>query len=205
MEIQRPFAVITNSVDGDVLRVLAGARAEFTVPQLHRLIGNRSVAGIRETVRRLVSQGIVDEHGIGRDRAYALNDDHLAAGAIREIADLRAALIARLRDRLASWSHPPVFAALFGSAARGEMAPDSDLDLVLVRPDGAADDIWLTQLADLTRDATAWTGNDTRIIDLTADEVAAASFRPLLTAVAGEGVALTDDSGWLSRALGRAA
>ena len=203
MEIQRPFTVVTTSVDGDVLRVLASSDAEFSVPRLHQLIPERSVVGIRSSLARLVAQGIVVSHGIGRSNAYALNDDHLAASAVRQIAGLKRALLTRLREHVAAWHEPPVFASLYGSAARGEMRPDSDLDILLVRRDDASLDEWGANLARLTKAATAWTGNDTRIIDLAVEEVTDAATQPLLTTIAAEGIAFSDDADWLRKTLRR--
>jgi hypothetical protein len=62
---------------------------------------------------------------------------------------------------------------LFGSAATGRMRPDSDIDLLVVRPksvdiEGAE---WRRQLESLSTAVTAWTGNDTRLLELDEDEV----------------------------------
>ena len=203
MEIQRPFTVVTTSVDGDVLRVLASSDAEYSVPRLHQLIPERSVVGIRSSLARLVTQGIVVQHGFGRSHAYALNDDHLAASAVRQLAGLKQALLSRLREHVAGWHEPPVFAAVFGSAARGEMRPDSDLDILLVRRDDASLAEWSAQLARLTKAATAWTGNDTRIVDLAVEEVTDAATQPLLRTIVDEGIAFTADADWLRKTLRR--
>ena len=203
METQRPFAVVTTSVDGDVLRVLASSTAEFSVPRLHQLIPDRSVVGIRSSLERLVAQGIVVKHSIGRTGAYALNDDHLAASAVRQLAGLKQALTTRLREHVAAWNEQPVFGAIFGSAARGEMRPDSDLDILLVHRDDAPLDEWGGNLARLTRDATAWTGNDARIVDLAVEEVRDDSAQPLLRDVADEGIVFCGDPDWLRKTLRR--
>lgn len=44
-------------------------------------------------------------------------------------------LITDIVDRIVAFAHP-IRIILFGSAARGEMGPDSDLDLLVVMPDG---------------------------------------------------------------------
>ncbi|GAA5093615.1 hypothetical protein GCM10025760_24040 [Microbacterium yannicii] len=201
MEIQRPLAVVTNGVDGDVLRVLASTAAEYSVPRLHELIPERSIVGIRGSVERLTEQGIVQRRTVGRRHAYALNDEHLAAHAIRELADLKSALLSRLGRHVDGWTEPPVFGAIFGSAARGEMRPDSDLDILLVRRDDTSDDDWGRNLVGLTRAATAWTGNDARIVDLAIEDLADASTEPLLRGVVAEGIAFTSDADWLRRTL----
>jgi hypothetical protein len=178
MDLARPLAVITPTVDGDVLAVLAGADKSFTPGELQRLVPSRSVAGIRKSLTRLSDQGIVTMERAGAAFVYRLNRRHLAAPAIIEIAGLRAQFLDRLRHTLASWATPPAFASLFGSAALGTMRPGSDIDVFVVRPDAADGDetfddgsSWRQCLTQLQRDASLWTGNDVRVLEMSETEV----------------------------------
>src|SRR5664279_4823155 len=121
MEIQRPFAVITPTLDGDVLAALAGAEAWFTTGQLQRVVVGRSVQGIRLTLSRLAAQGIVDTDQVGQTRRYRLNADHIAAPAVMILANLRGELLQRIQHSVGNWPTTPVYVAVFGSAARGQM------------------------------------------------------------------------------------
>lgn len=194
MELQRPLAVITPTVDGDVLAVLAGADAEFTPPQVHQLVDRWSVDGVRKALDRLVSQGIVLHRVAGRAGLYQLNREHLAAQPIVALALLRDELIRRLQARVASWPVRADYAALFGSAARGDMRPESDIDIFVVRPDevDADDDEWRAQVSDLERDVAAWTGNDARTLEFAVAECRAGleSGDAVLDDVAREGLRL---------------
>lgn len=201
MELQSPFAALAPTVDGDVLQVLASSYDEFTVARLATLLPHRSPNGIRNVAERLVVQGTLTARDAGRTRTYALNDAHLVAHAIREIAAVSTALVKRLGDAVTSWVDPPVYGAVFGSAARREMREDSDLDILLVRPSTADAQAWEHNLATLTRLATSWTGNDARIVDLDEIDLNSVAHRPLLEAVVAEGVTFAGDSGWLSRAI----
>jgi predicted nucleotidyltransferase len=173
MILDRPFATVTPTVDGDVLSVLARADAEFTPPQLHRIVDEHSVEGIRNALRRLAGQGIVNHRRAGNAVLYSLNRDHLAASAVIEIANLRDVLISRVQTRISEWTIPPTFASLFGSAANGEMKINSDLDLFVVRPQhiDADDPTWRSQIDELSRAATLWTGNDARVLEYSETEV----------------------------------
>lgn len=203
MELQHPLAVITPTVDGDVLTVLARAEATFTGREVHRLVGRYSEAGVRNVLTRLAEQGVVLVERAGPSYLYRLNRDHLAAPHIVALAGLRAALLARLRDRLAGWDPPPVFAALFGSAARGDMQPHSDIDVLIVRPDdvGPDDRRWTDQLDMLIGDVTRWTGNDTRPLEYGDTEACRAlrARHPVLEAIRTEGIRLAGPDHYLHR------
>lgn len=173
MDLGRPLTVVSPTIDADVLAVLAGAEAEFTGRQVHQVAGRHSEKGVRNCLHRLVGQGIVNARRAGKADLYCLNRHHLAAPYIVALAGLRRELLERIRAELAGWQEPPVFAALFGSAATGRMRPDSDIDLLVVRPKsvGIEGAEWRRQLESLITRVTAWTGNDTRPLELGEDEV----------------------------------
>lgn len=201
VDLRHPLAVVTPTVDGDVLAVLAGAEAAFTGREVHRLVGQYSEAGVRKVLTRLVEQGIVHVERAGPSYLYQLNRDHLAAAHIVAIAGLRAELLVRLRNRIGGWDPPAVYAALFGSAARGDMRADSDIDLLLVRPDAVDpdDDRWATQVLQLTGDVARWTGNDTRPLEYGDTEARRALRRgePVLEAARAEGILLAGPPDYL--------
>jgi len=131
-----------------------------------------------------------------------LNRDHLAAEHIINLADLLSTFLARLSDRLEVWAVPPVYAAVFGSAARGSMTVDSDLDLLLVRPDDAPDELWAAQVDQLVEDVTRWIGNDTRSLQLTEAELRANGREdPVLQDVLNHGLTVAGSRAWLDQQL----
>lgn len=203
MQMQRPLAVITPTLDGDVLTVLAQADASFTPGQVARLLANASVEGIRRVLQRLARQGIVNVEQVGRAYTYRLNRDHLAAPAVLQLAAQRTTLLTRLEASLSGWAVRPVYGALFGSAARGQMRPDSDIDVFLVRTDDAPASVWDFQTGKLAADVTRWTGNDTRILDMAEIEVrtSAAAHDPVLVSIMEEGLTIAGPPAWLRTAL----
>jgi hypothetical protein len=201
MEIQHPFRVVTPTLDGDVLSVLASATAEFTPPEVQRLIGDHSVDGVRRALARLVDQGVVGQQRSGNATRYWLNRDHLAAPAIIELATLQQQLIDRLRGLIESWAVPCEYAALFGSAVRGTMTRSSDIDVFIVRssnvdPESAT---WTGQTTAAVRAVAKWTGNDARILELDIHQatVGLVKHDPVLTTVRDEGIWLAGPIGYL--------
>ncbi len=202
MELSRPLAVITPSLDGDVLRVLAQADAEFTTGDVHRLLDGPSVRGILKTLERLTEQGIVSRRPAGRANLYRLNRQHLAAPHVIALARQRDELLDRLSLEVAKWPSRPILGAVFGSGARRDHAASSDIDIVFIRADDVGEDEWDRQTDDLSSLVTAWTGNDCRTLTFTESQVAGRGGRePLLADVVREGVAFHGDVQWLASAL----
>lgn len=193
MNFQRPFQVVGPTLDGDALCVLAGTVRPLTGREVHRLVGHSSEVGVRRALERLVRQGIVHRETVGRSHLYRLNREHVAAQWIEGLAGVGSQLIERFRNAIGRWGMPPAVAVLFGSAVRGEASPESDLDVLLIRPTGidADDPGWREQVAKLEAVATAWTGNDARVLEYGEDELGAVGLdEPALRAAAREGIEL---------------
>jgi len=202
--LSQPLLLVTPTLDGDVLTVLALANAAFTPGEVHRILGRHSEDGIRRVLRRLSDQGIVTSVRAGKGSVYRLNREHLAARHIEGLARIRAELVIRIHDHVAGWQVKPDLVAVFGSAARGDMTASSDIDLLVVRAASQRPgDAWHAELADLADHVTAWTGNDARILEFTAEEVAsAAGTEPVLESVRDEGIVVFGKPEYLRQVLG---
>lgn len=199
MRLQEPFAVVTPTLDGRVLAVLAGAEAAFTPGQVARLLAGTSVEGVRKVLKRLTAEGVVTAERAANAYLFRLNRDHLAAPAILHLADLRSALLDRTRAAVTDWQLAPVYGALFGSAARGTMRTGSDIDLFLVREPDVDVTVWEERIHELADAMSRWTGNDTRILEMSTPEVdtAASTGDGVLRAIAAEGLNVTGPPSWL--------
>lgn len=210
MQLNRPFATVTPTLDGDVLSVLATTDVTFTISQIQRILTTVSGEGIRKVLTRLTAQGVVLHGQIGRTNTYRLNTEHLATEPILALSRLTATFLNRLEEHLKAWQEAPVYGALFGSAATERMKLNSDIDLFLVRASPpkrvnhqGAPDVWEQQVTELARSVTAWTGNDGRIVEYTEDELrtAAAAREPLLIEVAEQGLTVVGTRSWLNKKL----
>lgn len=191
MLLQSPFSVVTSSVDGDVLGVLAASTDEFTMGRLARLIPHRSVSGIRNAAERLVDQGVVWSRDVGRIRTYTFNDAHILAEAIRAIPAAREELLTRMRSQVEQWPTAPLFGAIFGSAARGDMTVESDVDVFLLLPDDGEEEEWGATIGSLEEMITVWTGNDGRVVEVRAGDVMGGEHRTLVAEVRRDGIPFT--------------
>lgn len=173
MDWTDPTRAIVPTLDGAVLAVLAGVTAPLTGREVHRRARRGSAMGVSRALARLEEQGLVLGAEAAPARLYQLNRDHVAAEAAAILRDLRVRLFDRIRDDLRSWQVPVVSASLFGSVARGDGDTDSDVDLLLVRPDGVEDDSepWASSVFELGQKIRRWTGNDASLLQVDAAAV----------------------------------
>ncbi len=205
MDLQHTLAVVTTSVDGDVLARLALVDEAFTAGQLHRLLPDVSPDGIRRSLARLAEQGVLDAIRVGQQAiSYRLNRDHVASSAIVELANSYSTVLQRFEDELATWEIPPVYGAVFGSWARRQATTASDLDLFLVRPDDADQQVWDAQVARVEHLGTRWTGNDTRALVLPHRHVVDHPDDPVLASIVNEGLTVAGQPTWLRRTIRKA-
>ncbi|MEB3068848.1 nucleotidyltransferase domain-containing protein [[Mycobacterium] vasticus] len=196
MELHRPFATVTPTLDGDVLAVLATHDSAFTTGQIHRILDRFSEEGVRKVLARLVAQGVVTANRVANAFSYQLNRDHLAAEPIMALAGLSNTFLSKLEGELDQWDHPPKFAAVFGSALHGTMTVHSDIDLFLVQDRGSPDAAWTHHVDELAARITGWTGNDARIISYTIGELRRAAAEPMVGEICVSGLTLAGSRAW---------
>lgn len=117
---------------------------------------------------RLVQQGLVERQEAGRALLYRLNREHVAAPAVELLAGLRTELVQRLSKAVKGWRMAPLHASIFGSFARGEGRPDSDIDIFVICPEGIGleDPSWREQVDLLAEQVRLWSGNHAGIVEV---------------------------------------
>jgi len=192
VDFVHPLSTVTPTLDADVLAVLARADQALTGREIYKIASRGSESGIRRVAERLVGEGVVLRESVGRAHHYRLNREHLAAPWIEGLAFLLDELLHRLRSAVERWDEPPLVAVVFGSVARGEATASSDLDILVIRRGGGEPESagWEDQLFALQKQATLWTGNDTRVLEFTEDELRSAPPEPALKEAAGSGIEL---------------
>lgn len=172
MDLSRPHTAVVASLEGDILVALAAVEAPLTGRRIAAITGRGSQTGVNRALQRLAATGLVAVRVAGNSHLYALNRSHLAAPAVEVLATLRSTLITRLSERVRRWRSPALHVWLFGSAARGDGSPNSDIDLFVVGKSRTEREerVWRRQLADLAQAVRAWTGNQLAVAEVsTAD------------------------------------
>jgi len=168
MDLSRPYSALSPTLEGDVLAVLVKTTRGLTGRDVARLVRRGSQRGVLSALERLVDHGLVAREEAGPSFQFTLNRDHLAASAVEALAGMRAALWTRLRSAVDMWDPAATHVSVFGSAARAEGDTTSDIDILVVRPDGLdpEDPRWRTQIADLAEEVRLWTGNHAGIAEV---------------------------------------
>lgn len=167
MDLSSPLSSLVPSLDGAVLEVLAGTESALGVSQIRRLARRGARSGIHRVLDRLVGHGLVEAEPTNLGFVYRLNRKHLLAEAVVSAVRAKVGLMERLSAACTTLQPPVVSAALFGSMARGEAGPESDVDLLFVVEEGAAGQEWDEQLLSLEAQIRSWTGNRVEYVVLT--------------------------------------
>ena len=125
-----PFGGIIPGARGAVLAVLLRTGEQLTGRQIHSLVSdNYSLWSVQEALKALTQLGLVETRTIGRAGVHTINEDHSSVAPLHALLDPVAALQAAVREVVDSDVQAVL---LFGSIARGEATPDSDIDLAVI-------------------------------------------------------------------------
>lgn len=175
MDLSLPLRTIAPGLDSAVLQVLAGTESGLSASQIARLTDRGTRVGQLPVLTRLVEHGLVIADPANRGFLYRLNRSHVLADAILSATRARAVILDRLTEAVQVLRPRPVSVSVYGSFARGEAGPTSDLDLLIVTATAAelgAD--WEQQLQGLEDQVLAWTGNRLERLVLGVDRLRAA-------------------------------
>ena len=134
-------------------------------------------------MKKLAQLGLVETRTIGRAGIHTINESHVSIAPLRALVDPMTALKVSINEVVGSQVEAVL---IFGSIARGEATPNSDIDLAVIAAAG-----WdgRTNLEDIVR---ARFGNDCDVLVFTPAEFAelAAAGEPVVSDILRDGVAL---------------
>lgn len=176
-----------------VLRALRDSREGMSGRAVARLAGvNHQACAV--ALKKLEGFGLVKRRGSGKTQLVSLNFRHfliqeILLPALRKERELMAQIRREITSKLGK---RVVSAALFGSVARGEARPGSDVDLLLLVPASASKDAVADEAQDFSSDFTQRYGVRLSPIVLTSYEAKKRIRKsdPLLEAILKEGIDL---------------
>ena len=160
MDFVRPIEAVIPGAQGRILSVLVETTAPLNLRTLARLAGV-SPAQVSRVMPCLVDLGIVERYEVPPSSQFLLARTNVAATAVIELSRSQETTSERIGFAAASMPVPPESVIMFGSFARGEAGVDSDIDIVVVRPDSIDedDDEWETALEAWRDETRTITGN----------------------------------------------
>lgn len=91
-----------------------------------------SPSSLQRELDSLTESGVLERKQDGRRIYYKVKADSPVFNALRELFSKTVGLVPTLQSEMAKLRNRIRWAAIYGSVARGEEAPESDIDLVLV-------------------------------------------------------------------------
>lgn len=132
---------------------------------------------VRVVLGHLVRLGLVDQLGPGRARLYRARAAHPLAGPLAALfaaeEERFPAVLAAMRDAAAAMRPRPLAVWLYGSVARGEDTPESDVDVAVIAAGDDLDAI-LNDLRERLRDRAEELGVELALVGATPADVARA-------------------------------
>ncbi len=118
---------------------------------------------------------MIERREVPPSSLFRIVPEHVATRALVALADSRAVVLAEMGRAAAKIRPAPISVIAFGSFARGDGEPDSDIDVIMVRPTGidADDDGWSQAIERWRTVISRVAGNTVEILDVDADAVAA--------------------------------
>jgi len=174
VDFVRAIEAIVPGAQGRVLAVLAETTAELNLRTIAQLAGV-SQAQASRVLPGLVELGVVERREVPPASLFRLIPEHVASRALLALARSTDTVLDEIGRLAASLPHPPVSVIVFGSFARREAGPDSDIDITIVRPVDLDEDDegWVTSLERWRRDVRRLTGNPVEVLEVSTDEAAA--------------------------------
>jgi hypothetical protein len=132
-----------------------------------QLVDRLGKSRVLEVLGELVAQGLVTREILGPSHLYSINKQHLCFDLLKSLSSPKTLLVSLITKQLARFKPQPQAAVLFGSIAKGKSKPESDIDLLVIRPNRVRedDDAWQDQLFRLTLAVQRATGNPLNYLD----------------------------------------
>ena len=140
MDFVHPVEAVIPGTQGRVLAVLAESTAELNLRTVARL-ACVSPAQASRVLPGLVELGLVERREVPPSSLFRLSHRNVAAQVVVELARSGEIAFQRMGAAASELPLPPESVIIFGSFARREADRSSDIDTVIVRPDGIDADV----------------------------------------------------------------
>lgn len=167
MDLSSPGADLLGPIRARVLSALARTTEPVSGREVARLADGLAPSSTHRELRSLVMIGLVTARPSSHATTYALNREHVLWPPLLEILTSTARVEQRIRDLVDQHVGRDASSALFGSVARGDSTPHSDIDVLIV----TEGELLVDALDTLRDDLTQFTGNTPQLVAITRDQL----------------------------------
>jgi len=129
--------ILGNKLKLRILRLFCISGGEYTGREIARLTGYSQTYALR-ALSDLEANGVLFRRDVSRAHLYSLNEEHMLVEELSSIFELERSALAKIaQDFKRELGESLEFIVVFGSVARGEERPNSDIDMVLTLKDGS--------------------------------------------------------------------
>jgi predicted nucleotidyltransferase len=166
MDFLHPVEAVIPGTRGRVLAVLAETTAELNLRTVARL-ARVSPAQASRVLPGIVELGLVERREVPPSSLFRLSRDNVAARLVIELSRSHAIALKQMGAAALELTIPPASVIIFGSFARREADRHSDIDALIVRPDGIDedDDTWTAGVEEWRQRVRTITGNPVEVIE----------------------------------------
>jgi predicted nucleotidyltransferase len=146
MDLSRPIEALIPGARGEILGAMICAGRELSTADVGRL-SRVSGPQASRVLAQLVGLGIVERREVPPAVLYKPVEGNVVVQLLVDLCNARDRVFFFAAERAKLISPEPIHVAVYGSVAAGVSGPDSDLDVLVVRPAGAQDgDSWVQSL-----------------------------------------------------------
>jgi predicted nucleotidyltransferase len=162
--------ILGNKLKLRILRLFCMAIGEYTGREIAKLTGYSQTYTMR-ALSDLEANGLLFRRDVGRSHLYSLNQKHMMVRELTKLFNLERNALEKvaqyIKDGLGESLRSIV---VFGSVARGEERPGSDIDMILTLNDGAKA-VTESEISSVSIAASAASGNPISPILVTVSEL----------------------------------
>jgi len=182
-----PFGGVIPGARGAVLAALMRTGTPMTGRRVHGLVSDdHSLWSVQQVLKDLAAIGLVRTESIGRAGVHEINEGHSAVAPLMTLLDPIDALRKAVDSVARADANAVSGVILFGSIARGDAGPGSDIDLAVIAT------AWWDRRIELKEHVATRLGNDCDVVVFTRAEFTrlAAAGEPVVVGINRDGVAL---------------
>ncbi len=132
-DVRKTFLELIGGVRGSMLALMyLNPEKEFYLSEMAKILGYSNPGILHRDMVKLLQLELVNSRRSGRRVYYSANRTSPIFSEIRSITVKSSGILQRIKDCLSDHPEDIDFAYIYGSFARGEAGPSSDVDLMIV-------------------------------------------------------------------------